>query len=282
MIGKQVLVVDDSTMMRRVVRRAIGSLPSVVTVIEAGSGPEAVEQAIAHTPDAISLDLHLPGFDGIEVLRRVMRKVPTNVVMVSSHTGEGAALTLKCLEAGALDFVSKPSAEASSRAFELDMRRAIRQALRVGNSDAQKSSITETPKPKAGGNTAIVAVASSTGGPIALERLFGAMPDPLRVPMVVVQHMPEGFTASLAERLDEAGPMTVREAADGDQLKPGVALIAPGGFHMELVGGFVRLSDAKPVGRLRPRADITIEMAAREYGLGCLTIVLDGDGKRRS
>lgn len=287
MMGRRVLICDDSPLLRRVIGEMLTE-GGMHVVGEARDGVELVERVAALRPDVVTLDVEMPRRDGLEGLRALMATHPVPVVMVSSLTGAGTAATIAALEAGAVDAVCKPALRLTPAGWgpaRDELVRAVRAAA-----GAKVSALAGTPRParpgaalagRAGGDGGpLVVIASSTGGPRALAALLPRLPSPLGAGVVIVQHMPPGFTGSLARRLDELSKLTVREARPRDTIAPGTALIARAGAHLEITGrGRVAHSDAPPVGSLRPRADITLEGAARHYGRRVLAVVVTGMGQ---
>ena len=275
----RVVVVDDSAMMRQTVSDALTAIRGVEIVAVAASGPEAVRVIAEYKPDIVSLDIELPGLNGLGVLQKTMQDNPTRVVLVSAHTTAGAETTIEGLALGALDFVPKPSATEGIDVFRVRLRRTFRAALAAKL--PQPASATQAPtvgeiaplRP-----TSLAVIASSTGGPQALHDFFSAFTKTPPFPIAVVQHMPPTFTAKMAERLDRIGVVPVAEAQDGDRLERGRALIAPGHAHLEIHGDRVRLSDSPPVGGLRPRADIAMTTAVEHYGEHMIAMVMTGMG----
>jgi two-component system chemotaxis response regulator CheB len=275
----RVVVVDDSAMMRQTVSDALTSLPNVEVVATAASGPEAVKVIAEHKPDIVSLDIELPGLNGLGVLEKTMKDNPTRVVLVSAYTTAGAETTIEGLALGALDFVPKPSESEGIDVFRVRLRRTFRAALAAKlPQPAMDADTTGTVDTSALRATALAVVASSTGGPQALEEFFSAFTKTPAFPLAVVQHMPPKFTAKMAERLDRLGVLSVSEAADGDRLRPGLALVAPGHAHMEINGDRIRLTDDPPIGGLRPRADVALSSAVKHYGKDMTALVMTGMG----
>jgi two-component system chemotaxis response regulator CheB len=276
--ASRVVVVDDSAMMRNTVSDALRTIRGVEIVGVAASGPEALDVIEALKPDIVSLDIELPGLDGLAVLSQTMKRQPTRVVLVSAHTTAGAETTIEGLSLGALDFVPKPSVDEGLDTFKVRLRRTFRAALlaKVPFGEPEQAPAAEpvgTLRP-----AGLAVVASSTGGPRALYDFFASLDTPPSVPLAVVQHMPPKFTATLATRLDGAGPTTVVEASDGESIEPGKAVIAPGSAHMEIGAGTVRLTDDPPIGGLRPRADVAMSSAVAHYGGHIVGVVMTGMG----
>jgi two-component system chemotaxis response regulator CheB len=241
----------------------------------------------------LSLDLAMPGKDGIGVLRELRRiGSPVAVVVVSAFSPAHGARAVDALAEGAVELVAKPSGSALASGFFRELYdkmclAAISRRPRAAAAPAPQRSAAPSSRPtplgmprRAGGVTRTVVIACSTGGPKALATLIPALPATLGGGAVIVQHMPPGFTASLATRLDNASGLTVCEARGGERLSPSTALVAPGGRHLHLrEGGLVALGDEPEVGGLRPRADITIRDAAAVFGERLLLVVLTGMGK---
>jgi two-component system chemotaxis response regulator CheB len=279
-----VVVAADSRLMRRILADALGRQGFDV-VATAADGDEALAACNQHRPDALTLDLHMPGLDGLGVLRalRSGRATSVPVVVVSAFSPAHGARAVDALAEGAFDLVAKPAMGESMAEFTAELARKVSDA---GNSRRRSAPAPITPRPAAtpprprSATKKFVMIASSTGGPKALGELIPKLPAPLGTGSVIVQHMPAGFTASLAGRLDAASPLSVTEAAGGESLAPGTALLAPGGSHLRLAADrHARLSDEEPVGGLRPRADFTIADVAGLYGPRTLLVVLTGMGK---
>lgn len=285
-MATRVLVCDDSPLLRRVITDMLTE-GRMEVVGEARDGVELVARAKELRPDVITLDVEMPRRNGLDGLRALMAECPTPVVMVSSLTGEGTAATADALASGAVDAVCKPAMRLSvdgwGRARD-DLLRAVRAAAAARVAPAARAPKPARPGEALAGRAGatggpLVVIACSTGGPRALQSVIPRLPSPLGAGVLIVQHMPVGFTESLARRLDEDSSLTVREAATGDAIRPGVALIARAGWHLEVrARDRVRLSEAPPIGALRPRADVTLESAARHFGRDIVTVVLTGMG----
>ena len=284
---RRVVVADDSRLMRRVLADALGKQGFDV-VATAADGDEALAACDQYRPDALTLDLHMPGMDGIGVLRalREGRARPVPVVVVSAFSPAHGARAVDALAEGAFDLVAKPAFGESLTSFSAELGRKVDAAAHSGRvrrpvaQRAPRRPSAPRPAPARTASGRLVVIACSTGGPKALAELVPRLPSPLGAGTLIVQHMPPGFTASLASRLDGTSALTVREAADGEALESGVALLAPGGSHLRLGDDRrVRLSDEAPIGGLRPRADVTIADAARVFGRKLVLAVLTGMGK---
>ena len=284
--GPRVLVCDDSPLLRRVIRDMLTD-GGLAVVGEARDGFELVEKAVALQPDVITLDVEMPRRDGLEGLRELMVTRPTPVIMVSALTGEASAETTAALGAGAIDVVEKPALHLSPRGWDAtrdELVAKVRSAAGARTAALARPVHPATPgvrlatsAGRAGGD--LVIIATSTGGPRALHSVVPYLPSRVGGGVLIVQHMPAGFTRPLAAQLDEKSTLAVRESEETDQIRSDTALIAPGGSHLEVTArGRVRLSQAPPIGALRPRADVTIESAARHYGARITLVVLTGMG----
>jgi len=296
----RVVVADDSGLMRRVLTHALTDAGFDV-VGQAKDGDEALELCRRLRPDTMTLDLHMPGMDGIGVLRELKRpgapSIP--VIVVSAFSPAHGARAVDALSEGAFDLVAKPGAGDALSTFVAELSDKVRAAAgslrrRVARpaalaapapapapapaAPARKGPIAR-PATGAVGSKPLVFIASSTGGPAALARLVPQLPERLGAGTVIVQHMPAGFTASLASRLDKASKLEVVEARAGDVLAPEKVLLGPGGLHLRLDSNRrAVLSDDAPIGGLRPRADLAIEDAAKLFGRRLLLVVLTGMG----
>jgi two-component system chemotaxis response regulator CheB len=282
----RVLVVDDSAFVRQALTRMLRTTPDLEVVDTAADGQEAVAKTAALRPDVVTLDIQMPRMDGLEALERIMRATPVPVLLLSSQTREGADVTLRGLELGALDFVDKTSVQGNMNLLALaeQLRAKIRAiagaALRRPAEGARPPA--RLAAPVEGRRAEVVAIATSTGGPPALQAIIPRLPEALDSAILVVQHMPVGFTRSLAERLAARSALPVREAQDGEPVRRGHVLIAPAGHHMKLRkrGSAVRIwLDDEPRSALhRPSADVLMASVARAYGPRSLGIVLTGMG----
>ena len=287
----RVLVVDDSALMRKLLGDILSSDPRIEVVGTAFDGQDGLEKIVALSPDVVTLDVEMPRKDGLALLEEIMRTRPMPVVMVSSLTQEGAEVTLKALSLGCVDFVGKPSGSISTNiqivGAELISKVVMASTARVR---ALRASLTPPPpvsipvrrSPAPGGRVRreIVAIAASTGGPMALQQLLAALPRNFPLPIVVTQHMPMGFTALFAKRLDAVSPL---EGFEGLALKPGLVVIAPGGSHLLVrrrgAEAFCALSDAPPVLSVKPSANIMFSSVLDEFGGNVLGVVLTGMGR---
>ena len=284
---RRIVVADDSRLMRRMLSDALDRQGFDV-VATAADGDEALAACRDHKPDAMTLDLHMPGMDGIGVLRALKqgRAEPVPVVVVSAFSPAHGAYAVDALAEGAFELVAKPAFGEPLAVFTRELGRKVGEAAHSGRTH-RRAAQAPPRRPDHGparraavSGKKIVVIACSTGGPKALGELIPRLPSPLGAGTLIVQHMPPGFTASLAARLDSSSPLGVREAAGGEALRPDQVLLAPGGAHLRLGSDRIaRLSDDEPVGGLRPRADFTIEDAAKAYGARMLLVVLTGMGR---
>ena len=299
---KKILVIDDSALMRRVLCDIIGSDDRFEVAGTAHDGEEGIELLKKNTYDAVVMDMVMPKKDGISVLKdlQALHK-RVRVLVFSSETTEGAEITMEALELGAIDFVHKPSSimgthnEAFARDFlnrlgEVANSRIIAHAAPSALPHGRQSSgeartarpVAQIAAPKASGGRKIVAIASSTGGPRALQSVIPFLPGNLSTPVLIVQHMPAGFTASLAGRLDQQSRVHVVEAAENMEILPGTVYIAPGGKHMHIVekrgGHFVHLADGPHREGVKPCANFMYESLA-ECGYDTVVcVVMTGMG----
>ncbi|HUA15239.1 MAG TPA: chemotaxis response regulator protein-glutamate methylesterase [Verrucomicrobiae bacterium] len=282
----RVLVVDDSALMRKLIPQMLASDESIEVVGTAMDGNFCLKKIEELKPGVVTLDLEMPGMNGIDTLKEIMRKQPVPVIVFSSHSTEGATVTMKALGLGAFDFVPKPkdtSAHMTETARELIAK--VKAAAECKLKPRMLQGI--PPKPAkvsvpAAGPTKIVAIGVSTGGPQAMEYLLTQLPGDFPGTIVVVQHMPDGFTEMFARRLDEVCPLRVKEAQSGDLLQPGRVLICPGSRHMKVkrlpLGDIVVLSDEPHVNGHRPSADVLLRSVADEFKSQAVGVLMTGMG----
>lgn len=285
----RVVVADDSALMRRLLTDALEQQGCTVVGV-AANGDEALGVCSRLRPDVLSLDLAMPGTDGIGVLRALRDQAsPIPVVVVSAFSPAHGARAVDALAEGAVELVAKPAPGAPMSHFVGELGEKVRAAatsrVRARPRIAAKPLPVRPTAPAArrpapiGGKRPVV-IACSTGGPKALAELLPMLPAAVGAGTLVIQHMPPGFTGSLAARLDRASQLRVAEAADGDTLDPGRVLLAPGGRHLRIgAAGTLGLSSEPEIGGLRPRADLTIKDAAKLYGRRTLLVVLTGMGR---
>jgi two-component system chemotaxis response regulator CheB len=294
----RVLVVDDTVTYRRIVSDVLATIPGVEVVGSAHNGRIALERLPQLKPDLLTLDLEMPEVDGLEVLRRLPPDASVGAIMLSAHTTAGATATLQALQLGAFDFVLKPAgadAQANAEALARELRLQLEAFARRRNARRQlqqtiaaaRSAPPASPPPKTrpltpGMLPEVVVIGISTGGPPALTTLISALPADLRAPVAIVQHMPAKFTKSLAEDLDRRSPLSVREATDGEALRSGAVVFAPGARQMKLERGadhlIVRINEDPPEKNCRPSADYLFRSAAHVCGARTVAVVMTGMG----
>jgi len=286
----RVLVVDDSALMRKLIPAILAREPSIEVVGTAMDGAFALKKIEELQPDVVTLDLEMPRMDGIETLRLIMRRAPLPVILFSTHSKEGGYATFKALALGAVDFLAKPKDAAAGRLDEIagQLIAKIKVAKRAAGRKLPPAVIVEAPARKKGTRPAlpprrVIAIGISTGGPNALQYVLSQIPADFLSTILIVQHMPEGFTEMFAKRLDECSALEVHEARSGDLLVAGRVLICPGNRHMMVRrmprGDMVILSDGPPVNGHRPSADVLFHSVAQEFGLLAVGILMTGMGE---
>jgi two-component system, chemotaxis family, protein-glutamate methylesterase/glutaminase len=286
----RVLIVDDSVFMRRALERQLNNVRGVEVVGTANDGVDGVKRVLELRPDVVTMDVEMPRMDGVSAVAEIMQTLPTPVVMVSTLTREGADVTLRALEAGAVDYVAKPSGLSKDMPdLGAQLGKAVLNAThaRVKRRPPRTKPEPSVRKPVAKGlggdgqtSTHVVVIGSSTGGPPALTEVVPGLPADLGAGVVIVQHMPAGFTGALARRLNTLSALEVREAEPGDLMRDGVALIAPGDYHLTLRrGGRISLNQDPSRHGVRPSVDVTLESAERAYGRNTSVAILTGMGR---
>lgn len=293
----RVLIVDDSAFMRNVLGRMLGADPEIQIVGTARDGVDALEKADRLNPDVVTMDVEMPRMDGIEALKRLMEKNPVPVVMVSSMTTEGARATLEALDIGAVDFIPK---NLSDLCVDIVKIRGVlvEKVKLIGRGSAawrrRRHVPASTPPPPAptvyrmDRRIGIVVIGASTGGPKALQEVIPLLPPDLPVPVLVAQHMPPAFTGPFAERLNQLSRLKVKEAEEGEPLRPGVVLVAPGRGHMTVfrrtvVDPVVSISGNRGDLIYRPSVDLLMTTVAENYpgrGLGIILTGMGNDGEK--
>jgi len=304
----RVLVVDDSGFFRRRVTEMLKTDVRIEVVGTAANGREAIRQTQELKPDVITMDIEMPVMDGITAVRRIMSIKPTPILMFSSLTNEGAQATFDALEAGAIDYLPKNFDELSTQRDEVSKilcsrvcsvvqqglpvrsRMPVRKAGSAMRSLSTARTAVKTPVSVATRNTSaankgkvkLLAIGASTGGPVALQAVLTALPASFPVPIVLVQHMPGTFTQAFSKRLDQICNVSIREAQDGDLLKPGLALLAPGGKQMVIEGRGeamrIRISESEPEQNYKPCVDVTFSSIAKIMPANTLAVILTGMG----
>jgi len=285
----RVLIVDDSHIVRRTIERLLDADPGVTVVGVAIDGLDALAKVRELRPDVVTLDVVMPRLDGLKVLACLMRENPVRVLMLSSLTREGADETLQALDLGAVDFTDKTVLLVGGDVATAgrDLLNKIRTVAavnlsRLGRREAVRGGTSEPGSLLRPGGADMVVVGASTGGPPALQALISALPADLPAGVVVVQHIPAGFTRPLAARLDAASALSVREAEQGDRVRPGEVLVAPGGRHLTFAkrcGEVIVELDSGPSETLhRPSVDVTMRSAAELCGRRSVGVLLTGMG----
>lgn len=301
----KVLVVDDSPFMRYTIAKHLSTDPDIVVVGSAHDGVDALSKIPALSPDVVTLDVEMPRMDGLTTLQHIMTDCPTPVVMLSSLTQRGARTTIQALMRGAVDFVAKPTTSTDIRGVIVELSGKIKAAAGFdpdadgdGTDDRPRNGKLRTqalvvpapllkspPKKVKMGlrpfkeTDAVVVIGASTGGPRALHQVMSGLPADLPAAILIVQHMPAGFTRSLAQRLNDVSAITVQEATEGDRLALGLALLAPGDFHMRLKKGKqIELDQGPRRNHVRPAVDVTMETAVEIYKSNIIGVVLTGMG----
>ena len=288
----RVLIVDDSAFMRTALSRMVASDPGLWVAGTASNGVEALQKVTSLNPDVVTLDVRMPGLDGLQTLRRIMAECPRPVLMVSSATVKDAETTFSALEAGAFDYVPK---QLSSTSLDiLHLRDELVAKIKAAAESRHSSDHVGVPRkpPRAvelpiressSSTPAIVAIGISTGGPKALQDILPFLPSDLAVPILVVQHMPPGFTAPFAQRLNNLCPVSICEASHGEAIQPGVVYIARAGFHLTVDRAsnskMVICLSGKPENQLHvPSADVMMQSVASVFGSRAMGIIMTGMG----
>jgi two-component system chemotaxis response regulator CheB len=311
------MVVDDSALVRRIASDILTADPEITVVATAAQAEFALPKLDKEKPDVITLDLEMPGMGGLEAIRRIMLVRPTPIIVLSAHAQKGAELTLQALDLGAVDFVLKPSASLSGGIDSVaqELTEKVKNASRIvfppvaaepaiasaapivpGGRPSPLSAPARAPSVHAplrapvprgefaeGTECELVAIGTSTGGPVALKTVLAMLPGDLPVGVVVVQHMPPVFTKAFADRLDGCCDLAVKEAEDGDAILPGRVLLAPGNWHMTVTkfgaSPRVTLNQNDNVNGHRPSVDVLMHSVATEYGSRAVGVIMTGMGR---
>lgn len=314
----KVLIVDDSGFFRRRLTDLINQHPNLEVIGTASNGQEGIDKAAELRPDVITMDYEMPVMDGITAVKRIMAANPTPILMFSSLTHEGARVTLDSLEAGAVDYLPKHFEDIAQNSDELKRKlhnrllevakshpggakrasslfpsgsslakgtaapavsRASASARATTSAPVSSARVSTNKAPAINHPVKLVAIGTSTGGPVALQTLLTKIPANFPVPIVLIQHMPASFTPAFADRLNKACQISVKEAVDGDMLRPGTALLAPGGQQMMISGrGQVKVLPGDERLHYKPCVDVTFGSAANVFGREVLAIILTGMG----
>ena len=285
----KVFIVEDSVLMHRVISDIFSSDPDFEVIGGAYKGKEALEKIPKLKPDIVTLDVNLPDLYGLTVLKEIMSKFPMRVVMLSAYTQKGAEITMKALEIGALDFVPKPSGEISLDLynFKKEIISKMKIVANIDLNDYLSSFRGISTAEEAARVKKAVVIAASTGGPKAVIEVMHKIPSNIDASVLIVQHMPKGFTRTFAERISWYSSVKTKEAEDGDIMLKGVCYVAPAGFHMvaEDISSDtnkkfrIRLDETPLVNYVRPSADVTMKSVADLFGNNVIAVVLTGMGK---
>lgn len=295
----KVLVVDDSAFMRKVLTDIINSDPRLQVIGTARNGQDALEKIVSLNPDVVTMDIEMPEMDGMTTLETLMRRTPIPVIMLSSLTRSGAEQTIKALQIGAVDFIAKPSGQISldieNIKHEINRkivvaagtRKKMQNLCTIPDFISTSSSISSEKKLDYDKQlNKLIVIGTSTGGPKALNQVLPKLPSSINAAVLVVQHMPAGFTKSLAERLNHLSKIKVKEAEDGEQILPGCAYIAPGDYHLKVSGQrtantqklLVKLSQEPPRGGHRPSVDEMFASVAEQFWGTIVGVIMTGMG----
>lgn len=278
----RVLIVDDSVVVRKILADTLSKEPDI-EVVGTAPDPIAAEESIGRLkPDVLTLDVEMPRMDGIQFLKKLMHSRPMPVIMISSVTQQSSRAAIEALAEGAVEVLAKPNGPYSVGEFRFTLAQKVRNAaaarLRPVRDARPPGPVAA---PVASSPVKLIAIGASTGGTLAIEQVLRQLPAGMP-PIAIVQHIPAGFSRSFADRLNGLSPLTVREAADGDQLGTGTALIAPGNFHMRLRragdGYRVSISDGPLVCFQRPSVDVLFDSVAECCAAGAIGVILTGMG----
>jgi two-component system, chemotaxis family, protein-glutamate methylesterase/glutaminase len=303
----KVLIVDDSAFMRKLIQEFLSEHPRITVIGTARNGEDAVKKVKEWKPDVVTLDIEMPILNGLEALKRIMQENPIPVIMLSSTTKEGAENTLLAMQYGAIDFIQKPSGAISIDLYKIkdELVRKVISASKANMKQVEKESLIGKNAISATENYSkieldplnhpsvsygkwnhrekkLICIGTSTGGPRALQHVLPRLPRDLPAPILIVQHMPPGFTKSLAERLDSLSRIHVKEAEDGELLKKGTAYIAPGGYHLKIrqVGTSlaVQLDESPPYKGHRPSVDVMFKSVSMLKDYAKIAVIMTGMG----
>lgn len=292
----RVLIVEDSAFMRKILTDILNSDPEISVIGFARNGKEAIEKVRLLDPDIVTMDVEMPIMNGIEALSIIMQSNPLPVVMLSSHTAAGTEATLSALELGAVDFIEKPTS-VYAVAPQL-LKEQLHSKIKVAAGAKIEKKPSKEPLPREinpispaktaagkgkGSRKALVAIGTSTGGPKALQSVIPMLPKDSTPPVLVVQHMPPGFTKSLAGRLNSISQVTVKEAENGEKLKDGHVYIAPGDYHLEVVVApsgelSIKLTKEPPASGHRPSADVMYRSISLLSDIDVVAVIMTGMG----
>ncbi|HXC32376.1 MAG TPA: chemotaxis response regulator protein-glutamate methylesterase [Verrucomicrobiae bacterium] len=285
----RVLVVDDSALMRKLIPQLLQGDPSIQVVGTAMDGLLGLKKIEELRPDVVTLDLEMPRMDGLDTLREIVRRYSIPVIVVSSHTSKGAYSALNALSQGAFDFIAKPTDSPKGGLEQIAKELAVKIKVAAISGPPKLTlhttpHVSPAPKPQPSGQrpSRVIAIGISTGGPNALDYLCSELPADFSGCLLIVQHMPEGFTGMFARRLNDTSPIHVAEALSGDLLRPGRAFICPGNRHMKIrrtpQGDMIVLVDMAPVNGHRPSVDVLFRSVAKELGKDSAAVIMTGMG----
>jgi two-component system chemotaxis response regulator CheB len=297
------MIVDDSPLVRKIATDILSADAEISVVATAAQGEFALQKLTRDLPDVITLDMEMPGMGGLATIRQIMALRPTPIIVMSAHAAKGADLTLQALELGAVDFVLKPSNSLSGGipAISRELLEKVKNSSRIivrapQGLPQQPREPSPHPELPAGGPASrgrggeranekydLIAIGTSTGGPVALKTVLSKLPAELPVGVVVVQHMPPVFTKAFADRLDACCSVRVKEAENGDLIVPGQVLLAPGNWHMTVTRfgakPHVELTQEENVNGHRPSVDVLLHSVAQEYRGRAVGVIMTGMGK---
>lgn len=281
----RVLIIDDSIFMRSILKSALSDAEGIEVIGTAQNGTDGLKKIRELRPDVVTLDIEMPGMDGLQVLQNVMTECPLPVVMVSTKTQQGAEATIEALRRGAVDYVPKPVGDKSATlgGFRDKVIHAVRTATQCNRRILGKPRQRILTSSYAGemSEGVVIAIGISAGGPATLHEMIGAFPRETP-PIIITQHMPAEFTGSFARRLNDAATIDVKEASDGDELRPGCAFLAPGSHHLRIVRKpgrlVVSLDNGPKVCGFRPSVDVMLESVASAAGPRAVAVIMTGMG----
>lgn len=281
----RVLVVDDSALMRMIIKDIINSQPDMEVIDTARDGNDAIKKVYNLEPDVVTLDVEMPEKNGIEALKEIKNNSKSEVIMLSSLTSEGSKATIDALRIGAFDFIQKPSGSLSLDIEKIskELVEKIRYAFNKSKIKNKSNPLFKTPYEKSRINETsgikAVLIGASTGGPRVLYEIITSLPASIGIPIFVVQHMPAGFTSAFAKRMDSSAKLSVVEASDGENIISDRVYIAPGGYHMTIDNNTIKLDTSPPIHGVKPSVDKLFFSAANIYGGSLMCCVLTGMGK---
>ncbi|WP_414839029.1 protein-glutamate methylesterase/protein-glutamine glutaminase [Carnobacterium sp. TMP28] len=281
-MGIKVLVVDDSAFMRKIITEMISDIAGLTVVGTARNGHDALKSIPLLKPDIVTLDIEMPGLNGLETLERIKKEFDIPVVMMSSHSGE--AITIEALELGAMDFIEKP-VDLKNQAvdFKKEIEKKIKPLIEekeepTPKKQLEKRTTTKEWQKNVPKKIEAIVIGASTGGPKALLHIIRHLPETLVIPVFIVQHMPKGFTLSFAERLNLKSVVTVVEAQDGMAVEKGIVYLAPGDYHMTIKENKIALNQTPKILGVRPAVDYLFQSAAIRYKSTLVGVILTGMG----